>query len=522
MISWKPLREIITFRGGGTPSKKIPEYWNGNIPWATVKDFTSTLLSTTQDFITPDGLKKSSANLIPMGHVIIPTRMSLGKAAINSIDLAINQDLRALIPKVEVNEQYLLFAMLSLKDEIVRKGSGATVKGITQKELYNLKIPLPSLDDQIRIADLLSKVEGLIAQRKQNLQQLDDLLKSVFLEMFGDPVRNEKGWEERSLSAIFSVKHGFAFKSKFFEDTGPFVLLTPGNFFEEGGFRDRGTRQKYYVGETSEEYILNKNDLLVAMTEQAPGLLGSPLIVPKSERYLHNQRLGLICAKESIQVYFLFHLFNQKSTRQIIHAKATGAKVRHTSPTKIENIVVGYPPADLQKRFVTIVDKVDSIKSQYQQSLTELENLYSVLSQKAFKGELDLSRVVVPAEQKEASENIKPVEAAAPEKDAKATIVLPAPADLDSLNSTEGRKVIINQWLDFYLDQLDGISFSAEHFMEIAQERVWELIEDNEPVLGAAAYDQFKEWLFLSLASGRLVQDYDNTGNRVKILPAKG
>ena len=272
----------------------------------------------------------------------------------------------------------------------------AAIPGLNRDDVYRIEVILPPLDDQKRIAHLLSKVEGLIARRKQHLQQLDDLLKSVFLEMFGDPVRNEKGWGERELGKTIKIKHGFAFKSEFFSDDGPFVLLTPGNFFEEGGFRNRGDRQKYYVGETPQEYILDKGDLLLAMTEQAPGLLGSPLIVPKANLYLHNQRLGLVIAKEPIQTKFLFHLFNQNTIRQIIHSKATGTKVRHTSPTKLESIIVGYPPIDLQNRFAFIVEKVEGIKYRYQQSLTDLETLYGALSQKAFKGELDLSRVPLP------------------------------------------------------------------------------------------------------------------------------
>lgn len=270
------------------------------------------------------------------------------------------------------------------------------------KFLKHIEIPIPekdgrpNLDDQKRIVHLLGKVEGLIARRKHHLQQLDDLLKSVFLEMFGDPVRNEKGWDEREIGKSIKIKHGFAFKSEFFCDEGPYILLTPGNFFEAGGFRDRGDRQKYYTGETPEEYILNAGSLLIAMTEQAPGLLGSPLIVPESNLYLHNQRLGLAVPKEPIHTRFLFHLFNQKSIRQIIHSKATGTKVRHTSPTKLESIVVGSPPIDLQNQFAAIVEKVESLKSRYRHSLADLETLYGALSQKAFKGELDLSRVVLP------------------------------------------------------------------------------------------------------------------------------
>jgi len=157
-------------------------------------------------------------------------------------------------------------------------------------------------------------------------------------------------------------------------------------------------KQKYYIGEMPQEYILNRDELLLAMTEQAPGLLGSSLIVPKENLYLHNQRLGLVVGREPIQSRFIFHLFNQQSIRQVIHSKATGTKVRHTSPSKIESIVVGYPPIDLQNQFAAIVEKVESIKSSYQQSLTDLEALYGTLSQQAFKGDLDLSRVHLTTE----------------------------------------------------------------------------------------------------------------------------
>ena len=137
------LGNIITFTGGGTPAKDVDEYWSDEIPWATVKDFKSLELRSTQDSISRKGLNASSATVIPAGHVIIPTRMALGKAAINSIDLAINQDLRPLIPKGAIDTRYLLHAMISLGPEIERHGSGATVKGITQAKLSKLQIPPP-------------------------------------------------------------------------------------------------------------------------------------------------------------------------------------------------------------------------------------------------------------------------------------------------------------------------------------------------------------------------------------------
>ncbi len=352
----------------------------------------------TEEHISLQGLKNIRGKLFPKGTLLFAMYGSIGKVAICGRELSTNQAILGILPKREdeIDLGYLKTWFASNKQRLINQGRGVALKNLSATIIRGLEIELPSFEDQIRIAHLLGKVEGLIAQRKQHQQQLDHLLKSVFVEMFGDPVRNEKGWDKREIGKCISIKHGFAFKSEYFSDEGPYVLLTPGNFYEKGGFRDRGSKQKYYIGETPKEYILNKGALLFAMTEQAPGLLGSPLIVPESDLYLHNQRLGLAVAKEPIQAQFLFHLFNQNPIRQIIHAKATGTKVRHTSPTKLENIIVGYPPIELQNQFANIVEKIETLKSRYQQSLNDLESLYGGISQKAFKGELDLSLVPLP------------------------------------------------------------------------------------------------------------------------------
>ena len=301
--------------------------------------------------------------------------------------------------KIEVNssslnKQYLLQFLPAALNEIHKNTNFTTVKHLSVKTIELIQIPLPPLDEQKRIAAVLTRAEKLIHRRKESIGLLDEFLKSTFLEMFGDPVRNEKGWEKQALGDKIKIKHGFAFKSEYFSEEGKYVLLTPGNFYEQGGFRDRGAKQKFYIGEIPQDYVLKEGDLLVAMTEQAPGLLGSPIIVPSSNKYLHNQRLGLIVKMTKINNKYLFFLFNDRAIRGLIHLKATGTKVRHTSPTKIEELVVPIPPLDLQYQFAAIVEKVEALKAKYSASLAELENLYGSLSQRAFKGELDLTTEV--------------------------------------------------------------------------------------------------------------------------------
>jgi type I restriction enzyme, S subunit len=110
----------------------------------------------------------------------------------------------------------------------------------------------------------------------------------------------------------FRIKHGYAFKSEYFADNGEHLVLTPGNFNEEGGFRLRPGKDRYYTGEIPDDFVLDEGALIVAMTEQGPGLLGSSALVPNGAKYLHNQRLGLIhnLDESLIDKHFLYYLFN--------------------------------------------------------------------------------------------------------------------------------------------------------------------------------------------------------------------
>ncbi len=269
------------------------------------------------------------------------------------------------------------------------------------KYLKDIKIPIPDqLEDQIKIAHLLSHTENLIAQRQESITLLDEYLRGVFLEMFGTPIINNKDWESYKLGTFIQIKHGYAFKSEYFSTKGNYLLLTPGNFHEKGGYKERGENQKFYNGSIPEEYILKKNDLLVAMTEQAPGLLGSPIIVPDNNIFLHNQRLGKVKFDTvKFNEYFLFYFFANPVIKDVIHKRATGTKVRHTSPSKIEDLPLFHPPFDLQKKFAAIVEKTEALKQQLHQSLRELEMLFASLSQRAFKGELALGKLKVTYEE---------------------------------------------------------------------------------------------------------------------------
>ena len=179
-------------------------------------------------------------------------------------------------------------------------------------------------------------------------------------------------WKRYKLGDLLRVKHGWAFKGEFFSETGIQSILTPGNFYESGGFKANTSKDRFYIGEYPKEYLCSKGDLIVAMTEQAAGLLGSTAIVPEDNRYLHNQRIGLISCNEYLNKDFTYYLFMTQTVRQQISRSASGTKVKHTSPEKIYEVQVYIPKIQTQRniaKILTTLDQKIQINNQINQEL---------------------------------------------------------------------------------------------------------------------------------------------------------
>jgi type I restriction enzyme S subunit len=298
----------------------------------------------------------------------------------------------------EIDQKFLFYSLFkpAFMEAMDALQKGASYPAVTDAEVRAQPICYPSVPEQRRIVAILDEAFEGIATAKANAEKNLQNARAVF-ESHLDSVftRRGEGWVEKRLSELCDIKHGFGFKSEFFTSSGDYVLLTPGNFYESGGYRDRGEKQKYYTGEIPAGFVLTEGALLVAMTEQAAGLLGSPILVPESGRFLHNQRLGLVSKKPGVPWTneFFFHVFNTPAVRKAIHDSATGVKVRHTSPTKIGDVVVAFPSSlPEQGRIVSTLEaltaQTERLESIYQQKLDALESLKKSLLHQAFTGQL--------------------------------------------------------------------------------------------------------------------------------------
>jgi len=300
-----------------------------------------------------------------------------------------------LVIKGEIDDCYLRAFLESTFDVFNGAKTGAAIPHLDKEALYALHFPFPGLSEQRRIVTLLDEAFANIATAKANAEKNLQNARELFESQRQLLLQAQDGWHEATLAELCNIKHGYAFEGEYFSDSGDHVLLTPGSFFETGGFRDRGEKTKYFTGPIPTDYVLNQGDLLVAMTEQAAGLLGSPLLVPESNRFLHNQRLGLVTGKPGVPWTneFFFHVFNLEAVRKAIHASASGAKVRHTSPGKIGAAQVTFPRNQgEQLRIAARVEEIEqasiALQSIYRQKLTALDDLKKSLLHQAFSGQL--------------------------------------------------------------------------------------------------------------------------------------
>lgn len=340
----------------------------------------------------------------PVGRVVLFDKES-GLYSFSNFTSIIRLKDKSLLDFNYLHRLLYWYYLSGMTEGMQRRSTG--IRNLDFSAYKGLSVPFPPLPVQKRIVSILDEafagIETAIANTEKNLANARELFEVTRdLTFLSAP----DSWVERSLSELCSIKHGFAFKSEYFATEGKYVVLTPGSFWEHGGFRDQGKKTKFYTGETPAGFILSKGDFLLAMTEQAVGLLGSSLIVPESDRYLHNQRLGLVEVSPGVQWEndFFSHQLNTRAFREAVQATASGVKVRHTSPTKLGVIAIRVPAtrseqAETAERLNDLEAESDRLQAIYSEKLSALAELKQSLLYKAFSGELTADKLESEVEQ---------------------------------------------------------------------------------------------------------------------------
>jgi type I restriction enzyme S subunit len=227
-----PLSVLVTrVQGGGTPSRAVSMYWHGPIPWASVKDLTKQTfeMHDTVEHISPKGLSSSSASLIPAGIPIVATRMAVGKTVIPTVDVAINQDLKALYPASDVDSRYLTHILQFIEPRVDAVSVGSTVRGISVDQLMRFRVFSPPLSEQRRIAEILDTLDDQIRATEKVVAKLRVTRNGLMTDLFTcgiepngrlrDPIANTadfktsgagsmpKSWRADSVAGLISSGH---------------------------------------------------------------------------------------------------------------------------------------------------------------------------------------------------------------------------------------------------------------------------------------------------------------------------
>lgn len=510
---FKPLASIAKIVAGQSPESSTYNSNGEGLPFFQGKADFQDLHPTVRMWCTSDKRKEAEP-----GDILISVRAPVGAVNICNQKSIIGRGLAAIRPSSELDEKFLYYWLKANERQIDALGTGSTFKAITQDTLKKIEVPLPPLDDQIRIAHLLGKVEGLIAQRKQHLQQLDDLLKSVFLEMFGDPARNEKGWTPTTIGELTNdVKYGTSASAQ----GGQYKYLRMNNI-TENGYWDFGSLKYIDVDDKDfQKYSIRKGDLVFNRTNSKE-LVGKTAVYDRDEPVVIAGYLIRVRFDDRTNPWFVWgHLNSNFGKTRLFNLCRNIVGMANINAQELKAIPILRPPVELQNQFATIVEKVEAIKSRYQKSLADLEALYGALSQQAFKGELDLSRVPLLGIEPEKEKTVAAEPLQIPAEQSLAIHLPDNDNLLAALESAEARKNLLAQWLEAYRSQLGNTSFSVQHFMAAAQNRLTELHPDNDFELGASDYEHIKAWVFEALASGRLAQAFDDAGNRIELKAAQ-
>jgi len=311
------------------------------------------------------------------------TRFVEGKFFLNDSGLTVR-------PKNEneLSQAYLDYLLLTLNDTIYSLSRGTAQRNLNVPKFRNLEISYPdSVELQLHIANILSKAENLIAQRKESIRLLDEFLKSTFLEMFGDPVRNEKGWEVCNLSELGSLDRGV---SKARPRNSPELLGGIYPLIQTGDVTNAGIyittyKQTYSALGLKQSKLWQKGTMLITI---AANIAQTSIL--SFEACFPDSVVGFVTKTEKARVLYVHFLF--KFFQALLESKASQTAQKNINLDILRNLKVPCPPLELQTQFAQIVEKTEALKSQYQQSLQELENLYGSLSQRAFKGELTTNK----------------------------------------------------------------------------------------------------------------------------------
>ena len=424
MFEPKPLGEVIAFHtGGGTPSRQVPSYWGGGIPWASVKDFTDDAeqISATQETISQKGLNASASNLIPPGTPLVCTRMAVGRAAMPTVPMAINQDVKALYPAPGVTSAYLLSLLQYTQRFAEAQSIGSTVKGIRIQDYLAIPVPQAPEVEQPKIAEILATLNTAIHQTEAIVEKLKQVKQGLLHDLLtrGVDANGElrpsyeaapdlyqktvigwrpKDWEVCQVSSVLSgIDAGKSPDCQDIPAKGDQWGVLKVGAVHPDGLKLNENKVVEEARLKNPAYLVRNGDLLLsrANTFELVGLVC--YVTNHPERLmLSDKTLRLSVKANRMTTPFLFWQLQHPKTRTQIEIAATGTSgsMKNISQGGVEQLWISRPQIDEQEEITKRLLAASDRYRDEQEKLSKMREMKSGLMDDLLTGRVRVTQLL--------------------------------------------------------------------------------------------------------------------------------
>lgn len=381
------LEEIFDLQMGKTPSRNNPDYWNTtDNKWISIADLSKCgkYIENTKEYLSEQAVEESGISQIPANTVVMSFKLSIGKTAITPEPMYSNEAIMSFRDKmvVDILPDYI-FYMFSGKDWDTGTNKAVMGKTLNKATLSKIKVNVPDMKYQQKVVGVLDKVSRIIAARKSELEKLDNLIKSRFIELFGDPVQNPYGWSTRPLLEMGYCKNGMNFHTG---DNGVEMHCLGVGDFKDYAVID-GTNHLPIISLNEappEESMLQDGDIVFVRSNGNKALVGRCLVVyPHSTPTTYSGFcIRYRLTSDAVDTIYLLRVLKTDSMRKKMVGR--GANIQNLNQQILATLDIPIPPMDLQKQFASFVEQIDKLKVSVQKSIDETQLLFDSLMQEYF------------------------------------------------------------------------------------------------------------------------------------------
>ena len=390
MMQWRTalLEDVAQVLGGGTPSRTEQSYFGGGIAWATPTDITKLdrlYICETKETVSEEGLRNSSTKLMPAGAVLLTSRATIGFTAISTVPICTNQGFVNFICGPDLIPEYLAYWLRTQREKMIQHAGGTTFKEIARGTLRKFEIPLPPLPEQHRIVDLLSRAEGIVRLRREAEKKAAELIPALFIDLFGDPATNPKGWPVATIGNLTNVQTGATpsrENSDYYADAQiPWVKTG-----EVDGSTILATEEKISELALSETNckLFPIGTILVAMYGQGQTRGRTAVLGIQAAT---NQACAAILPSSNIETAFLF-VFLQTQYEQL-RGMAHGGNQANLNLSMVKGLSIILPPLAAQRLFSERLDEIGAIQSQQFTATAKAQATFDALLARCFTPSAD-------------------------------------------------------------------------------------------------------------------------------------